>query len=285
MKPSLRKALHWTGSALSLAGIVFVSIRLKEYFEGQNFASISLVSWGTIGGLAIIYAVANLLLALAWRQILVQFDSPVTRKWSIQVYGVSQLAKYVPGNIFHLAGRQALGMSAGIPGNTLAKSIFWELALSAVAGTLFGSLLLPLWIPDLPTLATATLLLASCCFISILLRQFVGTAASAAFWIQLLFLSVTAGIFVSLLEIINQGETYQFHTWVVMGGAYVIAWLCGLITPGAPAGVGMREFILLFLLKGLVVDADLLIAVLLGRIVSVVGDVLYYLYAVFSGKE
>ena len=31
-------------------------------------------------------------------------------------------------------------------------------------------------------------------------------------------------------------------------GAYVIAWLAGLVTPGAPAGVGVRELVMYALL-------------------------------------
>jgi uncharacterized membrane protein YeaQ/YmgE (transglycosylase-associated protein family) len=46
----------------------------------------------------------------------------------------------------------------------------------------------------------------------------------------------------------------------VICGAYVVAWLAGLLTPGAPA--------------------DLLTAIVLGRIVTVFGDVVFYLLAV-----
>ena len=60
-----------------------------------------------------------------------------------------------------------------------------------------------------------------------------------------------------------------------MIGAYVLAWLAGLVTPGAPAGVGVRELVLLALLKGSVGQTELLLAVLLGRLVTVGGDVAF----------
>jgi uncharacterized membrane protein YbhN (UPF0104 family) len=67
-----------------------------------------------------------------------------------------------------------------------------------------------------------------------------------------------------------------FSTFSVLCGSYVIAWLAGLITPGAPAGVGVRELVLLFLLGEQIPAADLLLAVVLGRIVTVVGDLLFF---------
>jgi uncharacterized membrane protein YbhN (UPF0104 family) len=63
-------------------------------------------------------------------------------------------------------------------------------------------------------------------------------------------------------------------------GAYVLAWVAGFLTPGAPAGVGVREFVLYLLLAQLVGQPDLLAAVVLARMVSVCGDVLFYLGAV-----
>ena len=64
-------------------------------------------------------------------------------------------------------------------------------------------------------------------------------------------------------------------------GAYVIAWLAGLVTPGAPAGIGVREAVLLFLLGNVLPHADLLLAVLIGRMVTVFGDTIYFAISSF----
>jgi uncharacterized membrane protein YbhN (UPF0104 family) len=55
--------------------------------------------------------------------------------------------------------------------------------------------------------------------------------------------------------------------------------LAGLITPGAPAGVGIREFVLYAILHPFVNEADLLAAIIFGRIITVVGDILFYILA------
>ncbi|MCY1448795.1 hypothetical protein D9M71_654970 [compost metagenome] len=48
------------------------------------------------------------------------------------------------------------------------------------------------------------------------------------------------------------------------------------MTPGAPAGVGIRELALLLLLGNSVAEADLMLAILLGRIVTIVGDLFFF---------
>lgn len=189
---------------------------------------------------------------------------------------MSQLAKYVPGNIFHLAGRQALGMAVGISAGVLAKSTIWELGSIAVAGTLFSWLILPLLLPGFPNVASVFLLLSSVALVAGLLRGMAGRQPAWAFIWQLLFLLVSGTVFVALLHVIAGGEGLAIRYWLAIGGAYIAAWLVGLVTPGAPAGVGVREMILLLLLKSLVAEMDLLMAVLLGRLVTVVGDLLFF---------
>ena len=73
--------------------------------------------------------------------------------------------------------------------------------------------------------------------------------------------------------------------WLPLCGAYVLAWLIGLLTPGAPAGVGVRELVLLFLLKGEISETDLVFAVLLGRIMTVGGDVFIYVISMLMSSD
>ena len=72
---------------------------------------------------------------------------------------------------------------------------------------------------------------------------------------------------------------------VIVCGAYVIAWLAGLVTPGAPAGVGIREIVLYAILHPFINEADLLTAIVFGRIITVVGDVLFYILALLIGTR
>ncbi|MEQ9122824.1 MAG: hypothetical protein RIM80_09710, partial [Alphaproteobacteria bacterium] len=66
--------------------------------------------------------------------------------------------------------------------------------------------------------------------------------------------------------------------YLIAAGA--LAWLAGFVTPGAPGGIGMREFALLMLLSGVGAEADVLLAAALLRVVTVAGEVLFY----FGGR-
>jgi len=276
MTPALRRLLHWLGGALALASLLFVGVRLHSYWLALDFSSISLAGWCLVALLALVYGAANLLLARAWQYLLRHFEAPRPGGETARIYGLSQLAKYVPGNIFHLAGRQALGMAAGIASGPLAKSTMWELGSIAVAGALFGWMILPKVVPGFPEQAGILLLVLSCALATGLLRRAAGRETARAFLCQLLFLVISGAVFVALLALLAGHDNLGAQAWLPIASAYVFAWLVGLVTPGAPAGVGIREMILLFLLNGMVAEERLLMAVLLGRLVTVMGDLLFF---------
>lgn len=277
--PDVKRCLHWGGSAIAVIGVVFVAIRLRQYWHSQNLSAITPGDWIYACGLALFYGLAGIMLALAWRQLLAHFGVDVTRAWSIKTYGVSQLAKYVPGNVFHIAGRQALGMSAGISAAALVKSSLWELVLIVLAGILYGCQALPLYAPGIATWISSGFFLLTVLTMIYTLRRFIGVHASACLVWQLLFLAASGATFVLLMRILSPGEGGEPQSWLLIGSAYIVAWLAGLLTPGAPAGVGVRELILLFLLKNHVSEIDLVLIILVGRIVTVAGDVLFFCLA------
>ena len=278
MSQILKRILHWTGSILAVLGIVFVALRLRNYSAELDFSSFDTSMWSVCVGLALIYGLANLMLALAWRDLLGHFSVHVLRRSAIKIYGISQLARYVPGNIFHLAGRQALGMAAGLPARALAKSALWELGLIAVAGGLFGILAIPLIWTKLSVLISVETFGVMSVGVAIALRQLLSTSVAVALIWQILFLALSGFVFIGVLELVTP-TSFTYSAFSLLCGAYVIAWLAGLVTPGAPAGVGVRELVLLFLLKGMVAEADLLLAVVLGRLVTVTGDFIFFIFA------
>lgn len=278
MRFSLKYFLHLLGGGLGLAGVVFVALRLSSYAGQIDLARFNSTAWLIIVFLALSYGTANLMLARAWWHLLIFFDVKPDWLWTVKAYGLSQLAKYVPGNIFHIAGRQALGMAAGLPSRPLAKSAFWELGLIAVAGTLFGILIVPLAWPTFSLwLPNALFVIIGLTLITTLRHLLSPSIAVALVW-QIAFLVASGFIFISVQEIVLPAAK-SLPAYTELCGAYVLAWLAGLITPGAPAGVGVRELVLLSLLGGQVAQADLLLAIVLGRMVTVTGDFLFFLSA------
>lgn len=269
------------GSAFGFIGIVFVIINLVKY---SNEADLSRFNIGTLFfliGLALVYGISGLILALAWRDILKHLKINVNIHWAIQTYGLSQLAKYVPGNIFHLAGRQAIGLGDGLPALPLAKSIFWEFPLISVAGIFFTPLALPFFtekITESSAIIIFFILILACTYVAYKWFSFwVGRAIN----MYTVFLSLSGIIFVAIVYLVVPSGSVNTSTVAGICGAYVVAWLAGLLIPGAPAGAGVRELVLFGILQSVVSKTDLLSAIIFGRIVTVIGDVVFYLLAVF----
>jgi len=270
---------------LGLFGVVFVFIRLHAYSDQIDLTRFNLTTWLLIAILAALYgAIGNLFLVQAWWQLLAFFEMNVQRSWALKAYGMSQIAKYVPGNVFHLAGRQALGMAVGLPGVALAKSVFWDLALQASTGAFFGILATLLARTQLSVVVAVAILITVSATATAILYRAVAPRVGAAFASQICYLTVSSLVFVGALNAVATSSSSTAVFFPVFA-AYVLAWLAGFVTPGAPAGVGVRELVLLFLLKGMLNESDLLLAVVLGRFVTVVGDSLFFAYAYFARSK
>lgn len=76
----------------------------------------------------------------------------------------------------------------------------------------------------------------------------------------------------------------MLHSLPRICSAYVIAWLAGAITPGAPAGIGIREVVMFALLQPVVGESDLLVAIVLNRAITAGGDTLFYFFALALGR-
>jgi hypothetical protein len=276
MQISIKTVLHIIGSLLGLGGVVFVVIRLAAYTEEIDLSQFGVTVWSLLCLLALTYGSASFFLVKAWQQILIYFKVDVANRWALKTYGTSQIAKYVPGNVFHLAGRQALGMAIGLPGPSLAKSVIWEQVLFASTGTFYGVLgwtMLRLGMKD--AVLVALFILIALAMIAALRYIWSAQIANAFTW-QLAFLLISSGVFVTIAAYCAP-FSMNLSLLASLATAYIIAWVAGFITPGAPAGMGIRELVLLFLLKGMISESDLLLAVVLGRIVTVLGDLLFFL--------
>ncbi len=282
-RESLKSFLNYAGSFLAAMGIGFLFLRLYENGIEVNFAALDTLSWLYLVSLSLLYGLSNLFLVAAWRQLLKHTGAEVRFLWAIKAYGISQLAKYIPGNIFHLAGRQAIGQSAGLPASALMKSTLLELVMIGCCGACLGLLAIPLALPDIPQ--ATTLILAVLIIILLLfpLRRRLSKTYEIATSIkyQACFLLISGIVFCCVLKLqIGDSSRLMPLEWINIIGIHILAWFVGFATPGSPAGIGIRETVLLVGIPAtLVSSADLAMAVLLSRIVNTLGDFAFFLAA------
>ena len=278
-KAFLKKLLYRLGSVLAVVGVGFMVVRLRDYAGSIDLSSFGAFVWWTLAFCAVLYGIAGFLMGNAWYCVLKHLSVPASAVWAMQVYGTSQLAKYIPGNIFHFAGRQALGMAQGLAALPLLRSTVWELFLQLTAGGFFIFLALPAYFQEISPLVAGCLFIPAVVTGVFILRRFAGPAIALAFCEDLVFLLISGLVFSVVLQMSTGGELPADLHRTTICGAFIVAWMVGFVTPGAPAGAGVRELVLLFLFSGRVPEAPLLIALVLGRGVTVGGDLIFYLLA------
>ncbi len=249
-------------------------------------------------GLSVAYGLSLFILFTSWFYTLRE-NSPVRvpARAGAYVYAVSNIAKYLPGNIFHFAGRQILGARLGWSHAAIARATLLEIAAiltsvsliilvvglssggDAAARMIFGegSPLIRHW----KEVAIALLVAGAVGFAIMrqmqLAERLFGVSARAV----LVVLCLVTGFFVvyTLLAIVFVNRLPIASTatpWAMVVIAYLLAWLAGFVVPGAPGGLGVREGVLVLLLAGNAHDAGAVpVALALGlgmRFVNTLGD-------------
>ena len=270
--------LRFFGGVLSCAGIAYVVLRLSDYASDITLDHVGV--YGLIGLIfcIFVYACSNVFLAIAWNKLLLHFKQKTNTKWAIKTFGISQIAKYVPGNVVHIAGRHAMGSADGLSNSALLKSAMWELILLALSGGVFALLILPLLTDAISTFLAVVLFCFTICICSVLLRHVFSKYFCTSFLLYLLFM-VSAGILFVLQVSIVGSESLNLSSLYIIAPSFIVAWLIGFLTPGAPAGVGVRELVLLSLLNGIIPAPELLLTVVIARSVTALGDLCYFLVA------
>jgi hypothetical protein len=273
--PAYRNTLSWIGGALGIAGAVFVGHKLWK--QSGHIAEIQIDEQFLllIALLSLIYGLTNFLLARAWWLLLKCFNDVTAWKWAVKTYGISQLAKYVPGNVFQFAGRQALGVAEGLSGKSMAKSAVVEIALLAISGATLASLTLSLVYAGLQNFIGPLVSFSLAVMVIIAIYAWRGWLLVHAYLLQLLFFVSAGIIFVLTLNAIHPGLIGVSEAPIVTG-AFVLSWLIGFLTPGAPAGIGIRELVLTIVLNNMIGATDLILAVALSRLITMLGDLGFF---------
>jgi uncharacterized membrane protein YbhN (UPF0104 family) len=187
---------------------------------------------------------------------------------AFQIYNHTQLAKYVPGSIWQFVGRIAIFNSRGYGGRTIRDALVAEhLWVILVAGSLgIYPLLLSIntfvdlldqsgllighwhnvraWNSVLVGLASTAALMAAWRWMSELQRLLHWFILLMPSWQVLVVLVVTWTLFGASLWVSIQPFVETFAPFIHVVGLYGLAYVIGFLVPFAPAGLGIREAVL-----------------------------------------
>ena len=287
--PSLSRsrAIKVAGAVLAAGSLAMVVAGVLEHWPTVRQWRPDGPGLGAVVTAALLYGLALVAAAEAWHRLLAYWSGrPGDRRAVWHAYCVTQIGKYLPGNVFHFIGRhgwvRALGYDdAAIVATTASELLLMLTAAGTVALVVLLAFPLPqggaLWdllasdaIPfgPLPWLAGLAVLAGAV----LMARRFrvgpgdVGSLATA-FGLLLVLFAVMGLAFVAVVWAVGGSGA------PALAGVAVLAWIVGFAVPGAPGGIGVRELVLVATVQPSEGAAVALIAAALFRLVTTLGDV------------
>ncbi len=286
------RALRVLPLVLSLGAIAWVvwgfMVHLDELPAGLGPGMVRGICVG-----AAAYVVLMLLLGVAWWWLLGAYDSRPALGTACAIWARAQIAKYLPGNVLHIASRHVSGRAAGISHQGLVASLVFETGSLVIAGMLIAAAAAAVVAPAREGGRWVWLVAATVGALPLLwpwidrkLRRFPPTSRSMrsvpvlsagrtlrlltpALALHLLFLAGSGLVLFGLLR----SARAPGAGIVPVVGSYAVAWLAGTLVPGAPGGLGVREAVLVLQLAPLVGSATATTVALALRAVTLSGDV------------
>ena len=286
----LRPLANAAGRVISAAALVAVVV---YFVRTQVWRTVDLRDGrlcGVLLGSSLAYAAGEALMSYGWmRWLRSTGDRSVSMAAGIVLYCRSQLAKYIPGNVFHLVARQTLGNDLGAPHSALALASVSESAALVVAACALAGIGdgLPPGFPHVPRAAAFTFaclfLAAAVLFARFLQRSgprrgFRGHALDTLLTLACYFpFFILNGVSLALL--LSLSHSVGVRAAAELTGIWSLCWLAGYVTPGAPGGLGVREAALLYGLSATCSRPEAAAIAVEMRLVSTLGDVLLWLAA------
>ncbi len=122
--------LRW----MILGGTLFFFLKaLKDHWKEFSAVRIESGGWLMLAIALIITFIAHVWSGWVWTWILATFKQNLGQRWAIQVYLKTNIAKYIPGNVWHYYGRITAVSRAGASLGVASLSVLLEPLLMAAA--------------------------------------------------------------------------------------------------------------------------------------------------------
>lgn len=222
----------------------------------------------------------------------------------LRLFLLTQIGKYLPGNVGQYVGRVAMAAKLGIPYKLTVASIvleiIWALSVTGLLGAVGGMLLFEI---ELPISWTILLVVAVGAFLLPLVlpffvrigKKFVNLAFLENLSADNLSWKVSGKVFaLYLMNFFLLGGMCWLHLqWIfevqppdvlTLMCINALIWVIGYVVPGAPGGIGVRESTTIILLAPLVGGPAASGVAISMRLASVVGDFLGFMCGLSMGK-
>ncbi|NEZ55596.1 lysylphosphatidylglycerol synthase domain-containing protein [Adonisia turfae] len=276
--------------------LFFLAKTLKDHWQEVRTLEITSATLSLLTIALGISLIAHIWSGWVWHLILKTIGQPRDGRWSTAIYLKTNIAKYLPGNVWHFYGRVLALKSSGSSTGAAIVGVVLEPVLMAAAALGLAAISFSLtvgnqWLLVIPLGALVAMLVAiHPRFLNPLLRKLGKAKAQSQGltvitstlrmqsypWHSLLgelgFVFLRGMGFIMTIVALQQGlQPSQFFTIL---GSFSLAWLLGLLVPGAPGGVGVFEAVAIALLGNQLPNGLLISSVALYRLVSTMAEAL-----------
>lgn len=300
-KFNLKRIVSILGSVLTVAALFFLFHRfnqLRGEIDLEVFSSPTTVLFLIV--IAIVIGLGIITEGLNYRALIKDFSGvSFNRARAILIFTYANLYKYIPpGGIMYAAGRNRLAVEnkelshakvllatateaviSFLAALTVISVLVFEYALTLIRTTdIFNATLI------FVTITSLVLLIALLCFIfrkrlTELYNNLVSGPHKIKFFnilkrygVMLVLVTALSFSFTGVMFVIGQEMTLNLA--VTISGLFMLSWLIGFLTPGAPSGLGVRELVILMFIGGLVSEMTLLTAMVVHRLLAILGDLI-----------
>lgn len=286
------------GLQILLIGPIFTFLLRNLYL---NWNQLSTYQW-SLNYLALASSLFLLLAdaflyAYLWRRILLQFGGSLGYRKVFRMVFLSQLGRYLPGKVWNLAGVIYLGSKEGVPklisGASLGLQLLWQI----LSGVIVFLLTLPFWGHSPSAVGLYPLLLLLPLGVILFHPTFINwgfgfalramgeeprrldwgyrdTLGQLILWA--LFWVINGVAYYLMINSLTPSSPSQLPMVV---GAFTIAWVIGFLALFAPAGLGVVEGTLTFLLGFNFALPVATVVALLTRLVRTIAELICALIA------
>lgn len=289
----MKQILRW----VILGGtLFFLAKALKDNWQEVTTIHIDAVGWAILLIATGITLLAHTWAGWVWSWVLKELNQPVNSSEFIQVYLKTNIAKYIPGNIWHYYGRIVAAKNANVSTGAATLSVLLEPLLMAAAALIIVLVGSQFMAEKTTIILLIVQLLGLLGVLCVLHPRFLNRATRLLHRIkakkstddtpqavplsleqyplrpllgELGFLGLRSTGFMLTLFALSPLNLSQIP---LLLGAFSFAWLLGLVVPGAPGGLGVFEATAIALLQQHFPTAVLISATGLYRLVSILAE-------------
>ena len=245
----------------------------------QITAALGHLGFLSVAGALVSVVVAQVLTALMWRHLLASLGSPLRIGAAARILFIGQLGKYLPGSVWPVLAQMELGKAHQVPRSRSASASVLVMLLTLITGLLIAVVTLPFAAGPLPyrwaLLITPVLVVM---LYPKVLNSLIDRLLRLARQTPLEAPLTTRALAGALAWAVGVWLCYGLQIWILatrLGapagktalialGGFAFAWSVGFVIVFAPAGAGVRDVLLLLMLRPVLSTADATAVVLVS---------------------